>query len=530
MSDAVTPRVTEDEPLSYSTQVHKPIYVFHGSTAPAYRLSFARETGPHPDTLIGWVPALRPSDLGAPSFRETHQCAFAYYAGSMANGIASEDFVGALTQHGILAFFGAAGLLPQRIEAAVKRLRMRYPHHPWGCNVINTPGDSGWQEHVVDLLLAHDVRCVEASAYVVPSPALIRYRLHGIHEGDGGKIVVPNRIIAKVSRTEVADRFFAPPADRVVKKLREQGLLTEEQALLAKHIPLADDVTAEADSAGHTDHRPALVLLPVISAVRDRWRKAYDNRITLRVGLAGGIGTPMAAAAAFELGADYIVTGSVNQSCVEAGTSTLVKNMLAEAAYTDVDTAPAADMFEMGVTVQVLKKGTRFALRARKLYDLYKSYETLDALPTEVREQIETEIFRKSLTKVWEETRAFFLERDPSQVAKAETDPRHRMALVFRWYLGLSSAWANAGVEERRDDFQIWCGPAMGAFNDWVRGSFLEATQERRAVTVAWNILYGAAIILRARALQRLGVPVRLPAQGPEPLTLEAAQQQGLFP
>jgi trans-AT polyketide synthase/acyltransferase/oxidoreductase domain-containing protein len=33
------------------------------------------------------------------------------------------------------------------------------------------------------------------------------------------------------------------------------------------------------------------------------------------------------------------------------------------------------------------------------------------------------------------------------------------------------------GDETRRMDYQIWCGPAMGAFNDWVRGSFLEAAQ-----------------------------------------------------
>jgi trans-AT polyketide synthase, acyltransferase and oxidoreductase domains len=39
------------------------------------------------------------------------------------------------------------------------------------------------------------------------------------------------------------------------------------------------------------------------------------------IGLAGGMGTPFAVAAAFVMGADYVLTGSVNQACVEAGTS-----------------------------------------------------------------------------------------------------------------------------------------------------------------------------------------------------------------
>ena len=69
------------------------------------------------------------------------------------------------------------------------------------------------------------------------------------------------------------------------------------------------------------------------------------------------------------------------------------------------------------------------------------------------------------------------------------------MALVFRWYLGLSSHWANTGEPSRTVDYQIWCGPAMAAFNEWVHGSFLQQPENRRVVTVALNILYGAAVL-----------------------------------
>ncbi len=62
-----------------------------------------------------------------------------------------------------------------------------------------------------------------------------------------------------------------------------------------------------------------------------------------------------------------------------------------------------------------------------------------------------------------------------AQIEKAEADPKHKMALVFRSYLGQSSRWAIQGVPQRKMDYQIWCGPAMGAFNQWVQNSFWKA-------------------------------------------------------
>ncbi len=82
------------------------------------------------------------------------------------------------------------------------------------------------------------------------------------------------------------------------------------------------------------------------------------------------------------------------------------------------------------------------------------------------------------------------------------------MALVFRSYLGLSSRWAVAGEPDRSADFQIWCGPAMGAFNAWVRGSFLEKPADRSAVQVARNLMEGAAAVTRAQQLRASGLAV----------------------
>ena len=80
------------------------------------------------------------------------------------------------------------------------------------------------------------------------------------------------------------------------------------------------------------------------------------------------------------------------------------------------------------------------------------------------------------------------------------------MALVFRIYLGQSSGWANSGEPSRQIDYQIWCGPSMGAFNQWVQGSFLEEPGNRKTVTIALNLLVGAAMITRVNWLQQQGL------------------------
>src|SRR5262249_6035389 len=154
------------------------------------------------------------------------------------------------------------------------------------------------------------------------------------------------------------------------------------------------------------------------------------------------------------------------------------------------------------------KRGTMFAMRAAKLYEIYRTRDSLDAIPAAERTTLEQTFFRVSIDEVWHQTRAFWERRDPTQLERAAREPKHKMALVFRWYLGLSSRWANAGEPGRKIDYQVWCGPAMGAFNEWVKGSFLERPENRRVVTVAMNILYGAAVLMRANSLRCQGVPI----------------------
>jgi PfaD family protein len=241
-------------------------------------------------------------------------------------------------------------------------------------------------------------------------------------------------------------------------------------------------------------------------ALRDELCGQHRYHRPVCVGLAGGIATPAAVAAAFSMGAAYVLTGSINQACTESGTSHTVRKMLTEAGQADVTMAPSADMFEMGVKVQVLKRGTMFPQRAAKLYELYSQYSSLEDLPPAQVQMLERNYFKKSIEAEWDQTRHFFQTRDPSQLSRAEAEPRHKMALLFRSYLGQSSLWAKNGVPDRIIDYQIWCGPAIGAFNEWVRGSFLEKPENRRVVTVSLNLLAGAAVLTRRNWLATQGV------------------------
>ena len=462
----------------------------------------------HP--LLATLPALYPEWLGDRAFCEAHGVRFPYVTGAMANGIATTRLVIAMARHGMMGFFGSAGLGHDRIEAAIDELQAALDPEglPYGVNLIHSPNEPELEAGTVDLFLRRGVRRVSSSAYMELNPTVVRYACTGLTRDPQGRIRRRNHLFPKVSRPEVARHFMAPPPAELLRGLVERGQLTRDEADLALLVPLAEDLTIECDSGGHTDNQPMPALFPTMVRLRDDLCEQHGYPGTIRLGAAGGLGAPSAVAAAFGLGAAYVLTGSVNQACIESGLSDAGRALLAEVALGDVIMAPAADMFEMGVKVQVLKRGTLFASRGAKLYELYTRYERWPDVPAGEREKVERQVLARPFDDVWADTRAFFLERDPREVERADRDEKHRMALVFRWYLGLSSKWAIHGTPERRLDYQIWCGPAMAAFNAWVAGSFLEAPESRSAPQVALNLLEGAAVVTRAQQLRTYGAPI----------------------
>ena len=323
------------------------------------------------------VPACRLEDLGDASFRADHGLRYALHVGGDGQrdrlgrdrrGDGAERVPGDLRRGGAAAGGGRAGDRPDSARAWAIRFLT-------AMNLIHSPGEPELEAAVVDLYLRRRVRLVEASAFLNLTLPVVRYRVAGLRrDGRGGSWRrTGSSPRSRGSRSRPSS--WRRRRRRFLRELVAAGEITPEQAEWAARIPMADDITAEADSGGHTDNQPAIVLLPTMLALRDRMQAQHGYDRPLRVGAAGGISTPWAAAAALAMGAAYLVTGSVNQSCVEAGTSDAVRRMLAQAQQADIAMAPAADMFEMGVKVQVLKRGTLFAMRAAKLYELYRAHD-----------------------------------------------------------------------------------------------------------------------------------------------------------
>ncbi|THA24098.1 ACP S-malonyltransferase [Streptomyces sp. RKND-216] len=444
---------------------------------------------------------VRAGELGCPEFRRDHGLRYSYLAGAMFRGIASADLVIRLGQSGLKGFFGAGGLDLGTVEKELLRIQGALgTGDRFGMNLLHSIDDPGYENAVIDLYLRHGVRTVEAAGFTQLTPAAVRFRFAGAHRDAQGAPLAPNQVIAKVSRPEVAEAFMSPAPAALVDRLVAEELLTPEEARIATELPVSGDICVEADSGGHTDGGAAFTLLPAMLWHRDAAMERHGYRKRIRVGAAGGIGAPSTVAAAFVLGADFVLTGSVNQCSVEAGTSDAVKDLLAGLDVQDTAYAPAGDMFELGARVQVVRKATMFAARGNKLYQLYRQYDAWESIDETTRRVVEETYFQRPFAQVWEEARAHHLARGRGrEIEKAERSPKQRMALTFRWYFARSVTWALEGDPAQRVNFQIQCGPAIGAFNHHVRGTPMEDWRDRHVDAIAEALMTGAAEVLGRR-------------------------------
>ncbi len=439
------------------------------------------------------------TSLGNSTFRKEYGLKYAYLGGGMYMGIASKEMVVRLGKAGMMGFLGAGGLSLSRIKDDVKYIQQELNKgEPYGMNFLYKLDDGGME--LISFYLEAGICHLEASAFLMITPALVLYRLKGLTKDNDGKINIKHKIIAKVSRPEIAELFMSPAPDRLVKKLLEEGKITEEEAEYGKQIPMSYDICVEADSGGHTDGGIMTVLMPSMQRLKQEMSQKFNYPDQIRLGLAGGIGTPDAAAAAFIMGADFIVTGSINQCTVEGEMSDSVKNMLQDINVQDTEYAPAGDMFELGAKVQVLRKGVFFPARANKLYQLYMQFDSLDEIPEKTKNQLEERYFQKSFADIWEETKDYFNKSGKiKEIERAEANPKNKMSLIFRWYFKYSAELAYKGIEDNRVNYQVQTGPALGAFNQWVKDTALSKWPARHVDEIGEKLMLETATLLNQR-------------------------------
>ncbi|MEV5976428.1 ACP S-malonyltransferase [Streptomyces sp. NPDC052114] len=421
----------------------------------------------------GDEPVFDAEALGARGFRERYGLRRSYVVGSMYGGISGRDLVRAASKAGLLGFLGIGGLQEKDVEAGLSGLTGELGPHGHGVNLLYPHREPEREAVLVDALLRHGVGLVEASGYPFVTEDLVRFRLKG------------GRILAKVTRTDLAAAFLAPPPERLVAALLGKGAVTREEAAAAAGRPLADDLCVEADGGWLTGTAGPLTLLPAVLRLRDE-TALPGHRV--HVGCAGGIGTPEAAAAAFLMGADFVLTGSVNQCSVEAATSDAVKDLLQAAQEYDVDTAPWGELFEHGAQARYLKRGQFFPARASRLYDLWRRH----ASPADLDDTTRKQVFDRYLGG----------ER-PADLA-AGPDPKAELAAVFRGYFRRGFRLAVTGDPQSTVDYLVHCGPAMGAFNQSVAGTSLHPWRARTVEAIADHLMEGAAarVTTRLRTLR----------------------------
>lgn len=441
--------------------------------------------------------SLSASSLGSESFKRDYNLKYAYLTGGMYRGIASADLVERIGKKGMMGFYGSGGLHLTEIEEAILTIQRKLnKEEPYGFNLVHQFNNPLREEEIVHLFLKHNVSVIEASAFLSITPALIIYRAKGLNMTSDNSVRCSNRIIAKISRPEVAEAFLSPAPERLVNKLVADGKITSEEANWLQQVPIADDITVEADSGGHTDGGVAYALLPTIIRLRDRIKNKFGYKREIRIGAAGGIGTPEAAAAAFTLGASYILTGSINQCTLEANTSDSVKDLLNQINVQDTEYAPAGDLFELGAKIQVLKKGVFFPARANKLWDLYRNFESWEAIDEQIRKHIEEVYFKCSFDEVFSKLSDYYT---TEHLQNINENPKQKMAAIFKWYFHYTNQLALNGHQESKVDYQVHCGPALGSFNEWVKGTDLEDWHNRHVDSIGEHLMNETAQLLNDR-------------------------------
>ena len=436
------------------------------------------------------------SSLGSDAFKADYGLTHAYVAGGMYRGIASELLVTRMARAGMLAYFGTGGLDNHDVEKAVVRIQKELPKHTnYGMNMLCSLQNPRKEKENVDLFLHYGVHNLEAGAYMYLTPPLVHYRLKGLKQAEDGSVFIPHRLQAKISSPDVAELFLKPPPEQIVRQILQEQLITQQEADASKRIPMADDICVEGDSGGHTSQGAAFVLVPSILRLRDQMMERYGYAKRVGVGAAGGIGTPEAAAA-FVMGAGFILTGSINQCTVEAGTSDHVKDILSTVTVQDTTYAPSAELFELGAKAQVLKRGVFFPARANKLYELYHRFRSLDDIDSGTRKHLQEKYFQKTFQEVFNLCKRYFPQKE---IERALKTPKQKMALIFKWYLHQASSLAIGGQADRKLDFQVLCGPSMGAFNQWVKGTPLENWRNRHVDDIALKLMDATAELLIER-------------------------------
>jgi trans-AT polyketide synthase/acyltransferase/oxidoreductase domain-containing protein len=417
--------------------------------------------------------------LGSAAFRRAHGLDHAY----VAQGLRRPQAVSRAAAAGLLGVLETEDTPPEEVRRALAMLRAELP--PGAPYAVAAPADPTAADAVADLARETGVPILVVAAGAAERPAVVRFRLAGAGlPGAGGQVM------ARLARVEAAAPFLAPPAPEVTAQLIAAGAVSPAQAAAASRAPLASALIADGEASLAAGGPPVEILAPVLVRMCLDAARAQPGSLPLAVGACGEIGTPHAIAAAFALGAGFVVTTAVNACGPESGFPESVQQALQALDLHDSGYAPTADGFETGGRALVMARGGLFHARANRLHEIWRRYGAWDDAPAEVRGQLERHVAPEGF------------EAACRAIAGAATaSPKARMAAVFKRYLRETAAWARAADPAHRADYQVRVGPGLAAFNRWAAGGELEAWPARRVDRVGRQLMDAAAALVQALPL-----------------------------
>ena len=163
------------------------------------------------------------------------------------------------------------------IEKAINEIQGQVGNSPFGVNLIHNPSEPQWEMDLTALLIRKGITIVEASAFMGLTEALVYYRCKGLARDEAGQVRVPNRIIAKVSRLEVAEKFMSPPDGRMLASLQAKSLLTVEEINPQREIPLCLSCNWPRQTrCGRIPFVDNVLLFPAIESLARRMEDRFD--------------------------------------------------------------------------------------------------------------------------------------------------------------------------------------------------------------------------------------------------------------
>ena len=147
---------------------------------------------------------ITPASLGNQAFKDDYHIKYAYVTGAMYKGIGSKEIVVKMGEAGLIGFLGTGGLRFNRIEEDIHYIQSHLKkNQSYGMNLLCNLVFPSLEMDTVELYLKYGITYIEAAAYMQMTPALVYFRLKGVHRNAQGVVESPHYIIAKISRPKL---------------------------------------------------------------------------------------------------------------------------------------------------------------------------------------------------------------------------------------------------------------------------------------------------------------------------------------